>query len=187
MGKRKAGDVTHDLYCTLEELYAGTTKRVKITRQRLSPDQRSLVTEEKVLVIEVQPGWKAGTKVRFANMGNEQPGVSAADVVFVVREKPHASFQRKGNDLHYRARVSLEDALCGCKVDVFSPFENRILRVNCRDVITPTYTKRIAGKGMPNRKQRGTKGDLVISFDIDFPSHLSDVQRTALRSAFEVK
>jgi len=187
MGKRKAQDVTHDLYCTLEELYAGTTKRVKITRHCLSPDQRSLIPEEKVLTIEVQPGWKAGTKVRFANMGNEQPGSEPADVVFVVREKPHPTFSRQGNDLHYKARVSLEDALCGCKVDVFSPFENRILRVNCRDVITPTYTKRVVGKGMPNRKQPGTKGDMVISFDIDFPSHLSDAQRAALKSAFEVK
>ena len=48
-----------DLPLTLEELYAGTTKKRKVTRTS-STLQREAST---VLIIDVKPGWKAGTKV----------------------------------------------------------------------------------------------------------------------------
>lgn len=117
----KGGTVQRELPCTLEELYTGCTKRMKITRKRLNPDN-SVRNDEKVLSINVKAGWKAGTALTFDGEGDQLPGVIPADVKFVISEKPHDRFKREGNDLVYTARISLADALAGCVVNVVSVF-----------------------------------------------------------------
>lgn len=71
-----------------------------------------MVTDESARIVNVKAGWKAGTKVRFAGAGSETPG-GAQDMVFVIEEKPHATFKREGDDLVYTLQVPLVDALAG--------------------------------------------------------------------------
>jgi len=104
---------------SLEDLCTGVTKKMKITRQVLNPDGRTTRPEEKLLTIDVKPGWKAGTKVTFAREGDQAPNTIAADVVFVIRDKPHPVFTRDGADINYRATVSLRDV---CTVKIFNFF-----------------------------------------------------------------
>jgi len=167
-----------DIKCTLEELYSGTTKRMKITRQCHTPGRE----REHVFEIQVKPGWKAGTKITFAGEGDEFAPGQFQDVVLVVKEKPHAVFRRDGHNLLFHARCSLADALCGFKVDV-PTLDGRVLRVNIRDVVRPSYTKIVAGEGMPISKSGGTaRGDLLITFDVDYPHTLPDAVKAQLRS-----
>ena len=65
--------IEHQLICSLEELYTGTTKRIRIQRSTASGPETELLT------VEVPPGWKAGTKVTFAQKGERTcaPGMSA--------------------------------------------------------------------------------------------------------------
>ena len=80
----KPAEITKPLKLSLADLYTGTRKHLKIGRKLLNGR-----TEDKVLEIDVLPGWKAGTKVRFPKAGNEVPGsAEAQDLVFVVEEKP---------------------------------------------------------------------------------------------------
>lgn len=99
-------EVTKTLPVSLEDLYKGTTKKLKIGRRLASGG-----TEEKVLQIDVKPGWKKGTKVRFAGSGNETAPGKAQDVVFVIDEKPHSKFVRDGDDLVLALSLPLVDAL----------------------------------------------------------------------------
>jgi len=162
------------LNLTLEELYSGTTKRLKIKR-RSQTLQRD---DETVLEVKVKPGWKAGTKVTFPNEGDEVAPGRAQDVIFVVQETPHSKFAREGSNLLYHSSMLLVDALAAShdepvKIDV-PTLDNRILRVNVRDIVTPTYTKIVKGEGMPSSKEPGVKGDLVITFDVVFPKKLDE-------------
>ena len=61
--RRKVQDppVVHELRVSLEEIYHGSTKRMKITRRRLNPDGRTVRTEDKILHIVIKRGWKEGT------------------------------------------------------------------------------------------------------------------------------
>merc|ERR1712232_1454917 len=129
----------------------------------------------------VQPGWKAGTKVTFAGEGDELHAGAAQDVVFVVREKAHSTFTREGSNLLHHVKVPLVDALTGSKIDV-PTLDNRILRVNVRDVVTPTYTKVVRGEGMPHSKEPGSRGDLIITFDIVYPMSLNEQQKEELKN-----
>merc|ERR1712126_701739 len=54
--------IEHDLYIALEDIARGCTKKMKITRRVMNPDTQQLKKEDKVLTINIKPGWKAGTK-----------------------------------------------------------------------------------------------------------------------------
>lgn len=109
-GKDKAQDnpIEHDLYVTLEDIVRGCTKKMKISRKVLQPDGSSR-KEDKVLTINVKPGWKAGTKITFQKEGDQGKNKIPADIVFIIRDKPHPLFKREGSDLRYTAKISLRD------------------------------------------------------------------------------
>jgi len=107
--KRQDPAVTRDLPVSLEDVLRGATKKMKITRKVASEDGRGARSEEKILSIDVRPGWKAGTRITFAREGDQVPGSIPADIVFVVRDKPHPQFVRSGSDVKYRAKIGLRE------------------------------------------------------------------------------
>lgn len=170
----------HDLYVTLEDIAKGCTKKMKISRKVLSPDGRSTKREEKVLSINVKPGWKAGTKITFQKEGDQTPNSIPADISFIIRDKPHPIFKREGSDIRYTAKVSLKEALCGTRIEIPTlGGEKRVLRIT--DVVKPNFVHRIKGQGLPIPKDPTKKGDLIVGFDIKFPEYLSDSAKTTLK------
>ncbi|KAG1944782.1 dnaJ subfamily B [Pimephales promelas] len=107
--KKQDPPVTHDLRVSLEEVFTGCTKKMKISRKRLNPDGRTTRTEDKILTVEVKKGWKEGTKVTFPKEGDETATNIPADVVFVVKDKPHPVYRRDGSDIIYPAKITLKE------------------------------------------------------------------------------
>ncbi|EEB17113.1 conserved hypothetical protein [Pediculus humanus corporis] len=163
--------IEHDLYMSLEDILNGCTKKMKISRKVLQADGRCK-KEDKVLTINVKPGWKAGTKITFQKEGDQGTNKIPADIVFIIRDKPHPYFKRDGSNIKYVAKVSLKEALCGCVVDV-PTLTGEIVPINLTsDIIKPTTMKKLTGRGLPFSKEPNKKGDLIISFDIRFPDSL---------------
>ena len=73
-------------------------------------------SERKVLEVRIEKGMKHNQKVTFRGMADEVPGVEAGDVNFIVQEKDHDLFKRKGADLLLTKEISLNQALCGFTV-----------------------------------------------------------------------
>ncbi|KAG1804942.1 uncharacterized protein HD556DRAFT_1327495 [Suillus plorans] len=173
-------ETTRPLKLSLEELFTGTTKHLKVGRRLLGGS-----TEEKVLEIQVLPGWKSGTKIRFPRAGNEQPNGEAQDLVFVVEEKPHDVFTREGDDLICRLRIPLVEALTG--VDgkkTIVALDGRKLQISLPGgVVKPNQETRIPNEGMPIRKQGSMKkkGDLIVRCDVVFPDRLTPSQKEGLK------
>jgi len=178
-GPRKEKPIMTKLNCTLEELYTGCTKKMKITKT-LVDENGKRVQAEKILTLQVKPGWKSGTKITFPEEGDEAPGVIPSDVIFVLEEKPHLYFKRDGDTLIYTANISLAQALTGVKIEL-PTLDGRRLNVEIRDVISPGFQKIIPGEGMPLQKNPEQKGNLVIKFNIKFPMSLSDEQKKRLK------
>lgn len=131
-------------------------------------------------------GWKAGTKVRYARMGNERADGEAADVVFVVEEKEHPRFKREGEDLVTTCKVPLLEALAGeggatQSIELLDGTQ-RTIRTPA-SIIKPGQEMRIPGLGMPVRKEGKVvrKGDLVVKWEVVFPDRLTDSQKIGLR------
>ncbi|XP_055385687.1 dnaJ protein homolog 1 [Condylostylus longicornis] len=180
--KRQVQDppIEHDLYVSLEEVDKGCVKKMKISRMAVGQDGQSR-KEEKVLNINVKPGWKAGTKITFQREGDQMPGKIPADIIFIIRDKPHALFKREGSDLKYSAKVSLKQALCGTMIKV-PTLSGEALSINTSgEIIKPNTVKRISAKGLPFPKEPSRKGDLLVAFDIKFPDSLGNGAKDILK------
>eukprot|EP01084_Bolivina_argentea_P244378 409392_1 len=175
---QKAKTVQHKFYLSLEELYNGTTKSMKVNRKRLNADGVTTKQDTKLLKIDVQRGWKAGTKITFEREGDELPGIIPADIQFIVGEKPHARFTRSDNDLIFEKQISLKEALLGSFIVPIQTLDDRNLRIAINRIVNPGYMHKVSGEGMPISKTKGAKkGDLLIKFNIIFPKQLNQQQK----------
>ncbi|BAM81477.1 DnaJ homolog, subfamily B [Cyanidioschyzon merolae strain 10D] len=179
--QKKAPDHEVPLALTLEELYSGTQKKIKLTKRIRDASSGQIVPVEKILTIDIRPGFKAGTKIRFEREGDEiDPNEIPADVVFILKQKPHPLFERSGNDLIYNVQVPLKDALTGTEIE-FKHLDGRRLRVKIPEVVHPGFEKRINGLGMPNSKNPNEKGDMILKFKVLFPVTLTEEQKRRIR------
>uniref|UniRef100_A0A8C6PU70 DnaJ heat shock protein family (Hsp40) member B5 n=1 Tax=Nothobranchius furzeri TaxID=105023 RepID=A0A8C6PU70_NOTFU len=178
--KQQDAPVVHELKVSLEEIFHGCTKRMKITRRRLNPDGRSMRTEDKILNIVIKKGWKEGTKITFPKEGDETPENIPADIVFVLKDKGHAHFRRDGSNIIYNCKINLKEALCGCTVSI-PTLENHVISLPCHDIIKPGTAKRLRGEGLPFPKNPSQRGDLIVEFSVRFPDRIPPQSREIIR------
>jgi len=175
-------EITRPLKVSLSDLYTGAVKHLKVGR-RLQSGQ----SEDKVLEIHIQPGWKSGTKIRFARAGNEQADGEAQDLVFVVEEKPHEVFTREGDDLVCRVPIPLVNALAGPVgggKKTVEMLDGRKLQVAVpAGIVKPGQETKVPGEGMSIRKAGSVKkkGDLIVKWDVVFPERLTSAQKEGIR------
>jgi DnaJ family protein B protein 4 len=141
-------------------------------------DKKSERVEE-ILLIDIKPGWKKGTKITFQGKGNHLPGSRPTDLIFVVKETPHVLFKRDGRDLVMTQKISLLEALVGTTLNI-TTLDGREIMVKVTDIVTPQYEKVVSDEGMP-RKDPSRKGKLRIKFHIEYPSMLTSQQKLEVR------
>jgi len=127
--------------------------------------------ERKILEIHVEKGMEEGHKITFRGEGDQEPDVEPGDVVIVLIEKKHDVFQRKDQELIMEMEIDLVDALCGFKRSV-STLDDREIIVTAipGEVIKHGDVKMIRGEGMPYRGNPFEKGNLIIKFNVNFPT-----------------
>lgn len=140
-----------------------------------------IVQTEEILKIKLKEGWKKGTKITFEGKGDEKPGFLPADITFIIDEKRHRLFKRLGNDLELSVEIPLVKALTGCSISVPLIGGDK-MNLSIKKVIHPGYEEIIPGQGMPKSKEGG-RGDLRITFLIQFPNQLTPQQRS---EAYEI-
>ncbi|KAH3688265.1 hypothetical protein WICPIJ_000736 [Wickerhamomyces pijperi] len=132
-------------------------------------------TERKVLQVHIDPGFKDGQRIVFKGEGDQEPGVTPGDVVFVVQEKKHLIFKRSGDDLVMEKEIDLVTALTGGEFNI-KHVSGDYLKVSIipGEVIAADSIKVVEGKGMPIPKNGGY-GNLFIKFTVKFPeNHFTD-------------
>lgn len=180
VAKKQDPPVTHELKVSLEEIFSGCTKKMKIRHKRLNPDRQTMRQEDTILTIDIKKGWKEGTKITFPKQGDETANNIPADIIFVLKDKPHPIFKRSGSDIIYVAKITLREALCGCTLSI-PTLEKKTHTMVLKDVIQPGSQRRISGGGMPLPKQPDHRGDLVIEFQVHFPENLSIATREKMK------
>jgi len=171
--------IEKEVHVTLEEILKGVEKKMKISRKIYSEDG-TVRNEEKVLKIQVKPGWKSGTKITFAKEGDQVPGKIPADIAFIIRDKPHPLFTRDGANLKYNYKITLREALCGSVIQI-PTLEGRKVGLDCsREILKPQTVKRLQGYGLPVTKEQNKRGDIIVSFDILFPEALTQSSKDIL-------
>lgn len=180
--KKQDPPIERDLHLSLEEVYHGCTKKMKISRRVMNEDGHTSSIRDKILTITVKKGWKPGTRITFPKEGDQGPNNIPADIVFIVKDKSHARFRRECLNLIHTANVPLGRALTGTVVDIHT-LDERILHIPINDIVRPGYKKIVPGEGMPLSTDPSQKGDLIIEFNIEFPTSLTPERKELARTA----
>ncbi len=152
-----------DVEITLEEAYAGTSRRIEIGGKRLE--------------VSIPRGVADGHKIRLS--GKAGTGPDAGHVYLHIRLRPHPVFTRKGDDLHRELPITLEEALLGAEVPVETLKGKVLLKI-------PPETQngrvfRLTGRGMP-RFKADDYGDLYVRVRVVLPTGLETADRDRLRA-----
>lgn len=76
--------VEKDLPLTLEEIFTGTSKKVKTKSKAFDPMGKR-TTQEVTLEANIKPGLRAGSKIKYRNIGDQEEG-GRQDVHLIVKE-----------------------------------------------------------------------------------------------------
>ncbi|XP_008661261.1 dnaJ protein homolog 2 [Zea mays] len=140
-----------------------------------------VVPEKKVLEVVVEKGMQNGQKITFPGEADEAPDTATGDIIFVLQQKEHPKFKRKGDDLFHKHTLTLTESLCGFQF-VLAHLDNRqlLIKSNPGEVVKPGSFKTINDEGMPMYQWPFMKGKLYIHFSVEFPDSLSPEQCKAL-------
>lgn len=121
----------------------------------------------------VRPGTSNGSHITFKNESDWLPDfIDAGDlVVFINCKNEENIFHREANNLIMKKSITLLEALTKTEF-YFKHLDDRIIKISHEDIIKPNQKMQIKGEGMPILQDNLQKGDLIIYFDIIFPSNL---------------
>jgi len=151
---------------SLEDAFNGTTLRIE--------------TDGKRKQVRIPPGVRTGSKVRVAGAGP-----NGLDLFLIVQVKENEQFERKGNNLHTTAKVSVFTAILGGEAEVQTMTGK--VKLTVPPGTQPEQVFRLANRGMPHLKSPDNKGDLLVRLKVEIPKYLSSKQRELLEEASKIK
>lgn len=171
--------VEKPLPISLEDLFNGTKKKLKVQRKTYDNQTGKQSVEDKILEVEIKPGFKAGTKIKFKDMGDQVEG-GVQDLHFVLKEKPHPLFTRDGDDIRHTVEIDLKEALTGWKRTV-QTIDGKQVNVSSAGPTQATFTERFPSLGMPKSKSPSVRGDFIVGVKIKMPTSLTADQKKKLK------
>ncbi|HYO96933.1 MAG TPA: molecular chaperone DnaJ [Polyangiaceae bacterium] len=130
------------------------------------------VEKQRKVLVSFPPGIDSGQRLRVPNQGMPGPaGTPAGDLYVDVELTPHEQFERQGDDLGTRVRVSFAKAALGGQVDVVLP-NDAVVTAELPPGTQPGTVVVVRGQGMP-RIDRSGRGSLHVAVDVVVPSKLT--------------
>jgi curved DNA-binding protein len=158
--RAQAPSFQSEITISLREAYQGTTRRIEVDGRRLE--------------VKVPAGARSGTKIRVAD-AVASPDGQKGDLYLLIQVAEDPRFERKGNDLYTDVEVDLLKAVLGGEVTVETLSGSVVLTIPAGT--QPGQTIRLAGQGMPQIKNRESRGDMFVRVKIKIPRNLTADQR----------
>ncbi|KAI9741815.1 MAG: hypothetical protein M1834_000201 [Cirrosporium novae-zelandiae] len=171
--------VERPLPLSLEDLYKGVHKKMKIKRKTFDERTGKRTVQDKILDFDIKPGLKKGSKIKFKGVGDEVEG-GTQDLHFIVSEKDHPTFKRSDNDLTAIIELDLKEALTGWK-RMITTIDGKTIAVSGAGPTQPGHVEKYPGLGMPNSKKPSERGDLLVEIKVKFPVSLSLAQKNKIK------
>ena len=154
--------------CTLEEVYKGISKQVKIKETG------------KTMSIDIPAGIDNGQSIKYPKLGMDQireapPG----DLLVRVYVKPHARYKRKRLDIHVEETVNCFDAMLGKTIDV-ATIDGKTIKLKVHPGTQPGTIMRIPEHGMKNVHKQA--GHLYIHILVSIPNNLTQKDKDDIRN-----
>ena len=153
-----------------------------------------LVREAETLRVEVEPGMRDGTEITFFEQGEPimdgEPGDLRFRIVTVPPPPPPPGaprapppFERRGDDLHVGATITLVDALVGF-TRTLTHLDGHAVTLSAAGVTRPGDVARLRQEGMPVPGGARRFGDLYVTYSVRMPAALDEAQKEAVRRLF---
>lgn len=139
--------------------------------------------EKTTIEVTIEKGMRTGEKITFPLMAEQRPGMLPGSVIFDLKTKKHAKFERRGDDLHLPMRITLREALLGWSQTI-RHLNGHKVTISTNSVTKPFQVFKVKGEGMPQREDSASYGDLYVKVEIDFPKDLNDDQYTEVERIF---
>jgi molecular chaperone DnaJ len=134
---------------------------------------------KRTLRVTIPAGIDDGHQVRLTGEGEAAPrGGTPGNLYVVTHVEEHPILKREGTELYQQLKVSLTQAALGAEVPILTPDGEELLEI--KPGTQPGTEIRRRGKGVPNLRRPGARGDLHVLIDIEVPTHLTDRQRELL-------
>jgi DnaJ-class molecular chaperone len=180
--RSKPDPINIELKITLSQAFNGLSQPIEIERSIHDHILQERRTEKETIYIPIKCGIDDGEIIIIENKGNIQkhndtqikqglPSQTQGDIRIYVRVHNDTPYERKGLDLIYRKKITLKQSLCGFIFDL--PYiDGTVYKINNSGgkVIGTGYTKMVHKMGM---KREDQQGNLIILFDVEFPTTLT--------------
>jgi DnaJ-class molecular chaperone len=134
-----------------------------------------LFDSEHIAHLNMPKGFTDKTTV-FAGLG-EQPRTNkqkAGNMIIEFKLLDHKHFTKKDNDLYYKQSITFTESILG-KAIIIPYFEEEIkININQFGIINPNKQYMLKNRGLPIMNSNGKKGNMIIEFNIKFPTKLTD-------------
>ncbi|QFG22714.1 molecular chaperone DnaJ [Actinomadura sp. WMMB 499] len=135
-------------------------------------------TGTRTIQARIPAGVADGQKIRLKGKGAPgENGGPNGDLYVNIKVKPHAVFGRSGDNLTLSVPVTFPEAALGGEIRV-PVFQGQPVTLKLPEGTPNGRTMRVRGRGATRRD--GTKGDLLVTVDVQVPAKIDDQTREAL-------
>ena len=131
----------------------------------------------RTMQVRIPAGVTDGQRIRIKGKGGagENSGASG-DLYVLVHVRPHKVFGRKGDHLTVTVPVTFAEAVLGAEISV-PTLDDGPVRLKVPAGTPNGRTFRVRGRGV---KGGATDGDLLVTVEVEVPTHLSEEAKAAL-------
>lgn len=135
-----------------------------------------IARQEDEIHIVIPAGIQDGEMIRMPGRGEASQGGGAGDLYVKLHVKADPRFSRDGNNLLTTLSIKLTDALLGGTYRIQTLDGDETITVPAG--ISHGDTIRAHGKGVPT--PRGSRGDLIVRINVQFPKKISKTARNLI-------
>jgi molecular chaperone DnaJ len=176
--QQAAGKMRFNVPCTR----CGGTGKLRTVCKTCGGEGRIRRTE--TIDVRIPAGVASGSRVRVPGKGNAGTmGAPVGDLYLRVDVKPHAFFERKGNDLYVKVPVTVAEATLGSKVEVPTIDGRSLVRIP--PGTNSGSTLRLREKGVPGRS--GARGDEYVEIQVIVPKPTDERVRNLMKELEQIE
>jgi DnaJ-class molecular chaperone len=164
--------IIKSLQISMEQVFEGASFPLEIERWILQAGSK--IIEKETIYVDIPQGIDDNEMIILRDRGNVISEQCKGDIKINIVIQNNTAFKRAGLDLILDKTITLKESLCGFNFELkYINGKSYTLNNNKGSIVPPNYKKIYPGMGL----RRGEhKGNMIIQFNIDFPTVLTTEQ-----------
>jgi DnaJ-class molecular chaperone len=175
----KPPPIIKNVKITMEQAFTGCSITTELEKWISTNNQKIVLCE--TIQLDIPAGINESDVLIMRDKGHCVENQIYGDIKIMIEITNDGPFERQGQDIILKKKISLKEALCGFLFEV-RHLSGKILAFNNTNTITiikPEFKKVIQGLGFT---REGKTGNFIIDFTVEFPDTLTPAQIESLRT-----